>query len=81
MESREFIKMAAALIERVTNTPAHQATREEEQALQKKVNQAFMDLQNPTLPSAYRLRDAALKNGYTVSSQVRHRLAQFENLN
>lgn len=81
MESRAFIKTATSLIERVTNTPAHHATREEEQALQKKINQAFIDLQNPTLPSAYRLRDAALKNGYSVSSQVQQRLAQFENLN
>jgi hypothetical protein len=81
MESRAFIKVATALIERLNRMPAHSATREEEQAMQKEVNQAFVGLQNPTLPSAYKLRDAALAAGYNVSHQVQQRLSQFEHMN
>ncbi len=81
MESRAFIKVATSLIERLKQTPAHSATREEEQVMQKEVNQAFVGLQNPTLPSAYKLRDAALAAGYNVSHQVQQRLSQFEYLN
>ncbi len=81
MESRAFIRAATSLIGRIANMPARQATYEEEQAMQKEITQAFIGLQNPTLPSAYRLRDAALKGGYNVSHQVQQRLAQFEYLN
>jgi hypothetical protein len=82
MESRAFIKLAANLIEKVGNKPAHakETTQEEAQAMQKELNQAFVGLQNPTLPSAYKLRDAALAAGYNVSHQVQQRLAQFEHL-
>lgn len=80
MESRAFIKLAAVLIEKVGNKPSHSATQEEAQAMQKELNQAFVGLQNPTLPSAYKLRDAALAAGYNVSHQVQQRLAQFEHL-
>lgn len=40
----------------------------------------FIGLQNPTLPSAYRLRDAAIAAGYTVPEKVKQTLAFFDNL-
>lgn len=80
MESRAFIKHAATLIEKIEANPAHAAPEDTATAIQKEVGQLFAGLHNPTLPSAYRLRDAALKNGYSVAGPVQQRLAQFENL-
>jgi len=84
MESRAFIKAAAALIEKIEVARDTLSTGDEQRAtrdnLQKEANQLFGGLQNPTLPSAYRLRDVALRNGYAVDPKVQHRLAQFENL-
>lgn len=75
MESRAFIKAAADLI-----TKIEAAGDDQRDAVQKDVNVLFGGLTNPTLPSAYRLRDAAVAAGYTVKPEVLHRLAQFENL-
>lgn len=46
--------------------------------LQKDVSRLFVGLQNPTLPSALKLRDAALKAGLSISPQVLQRLHQGE---
>lgn len=78
MESRAFIKQAATLIDKLNKEVASDTLPDE--ATQKEVSQLFSGLQNPTLPSAYRLRDAATAAGYTVSQAVLQRLAQFENL-
>ena len=84
MESRAFIKAAAILIEKIEVARDTLSTSDEQRAtrdtLQKEASQLFGGLQNPTLPSAYRLRDIALRNGYFVDPKVQHRLAQFENL-
>lgn len=84
MESRAFIKAAAALIEKIEIARDTLSTGDEQRAtrdnLQKEVTALFNGLLNPTLPSAYRLRDVALRNGYAVDPKVQHRLAQFENL-
>lgn len=48
------------------------------ETVQKEVNQLFSGLQNPTLPSAFRLRDTAMRNGFHVSPMALNRLAQFE---
>lgn len=84
MESRAFIKAAAVLIEKIEtarDSMSPGAERDEvRNGLQKEVGQLFGGLQNPTLPSAYRLRDVALRSGYAVDPKVQHRLAQFENL-
>ena len=47
-------------------------------ATQKDINQLFSGLQNPSLPSATRLRDVAVSNGYTVDPRVQNRLQQAE---
>lgn len=76
MESRTFIRQAAPLIKRLEYTPAN--GDETSQNIQREINQLFQGLQNPTLPSAYRLRDAALGAGYSVNPQILQRLSQFE---
>lgn len=82
MESRLFIKAAVALTQRIKDHVLLSTTvkedREEGEAIQKAINNAFMGLQNPTLPSAYKLRDVALDNGFAVDPRVQHRLVQAE---
>jgi hypothetical protein len=82
MESRSFIRVAAELITKIEASQNTIGTTEElrsqREAIQKEVSQLFMGLQNPTLPSAYRLRDVALRNGFYVDPKVQHRLTQFE---
>jgi hypothetical protein len=84
MESRAFIIEAKGLIDEITVFSISALTYEDEQAqghaLQKRINQSFMGLQNPTLPSAYKLRDAALNAGFFVEPKRQHWLASFENL-
>lgn len=75
MESRAFIKAAGATIAKLVQSSPRDENRD---ALQREVNQLFSGLQNPTLPSAYRLRDAALRNGFNVDQKVLQRLSQFE---
>jgi hypothetical protein len=82
MESRVFIKTATALVQRIKDHALLAATvkedREEGEAIQKAVSAAFTGLQNPTLPSAYKLRDVALDNGFWVEPRIQHRLQQAE---
>jgi len=84
MESRTFIRIATELCSRIKETalastaddPFEQGTVE--QGIQKQINAAFVGLQNPTLPSAYKLRDVALDHGYYVDPRVQQRIAQAE---
>ena len=82
MESRAFIAEAAVLIEDIKTFQAAYLSPEEEMAqgtsLQKRINKSFAGLQNPTLPSAYKLRDAALDAGYSVDPRVLHNLTKAE---
>ena len=48
--------------------------------VQKELNQLFTGLQNPTLPSAYKLRDAAVANGFAVEPKIQHRLQQADGM-
>ncbi len=77
MESRAFIRNAANLMVRVRAVTAltEQDVRSQ---VQKEVNQLFQGMQNPTLPSASRLRDAVLNAGLTVPPSVAARLQQAE---
>lgn len=78
MDSRIFIKQAQALIGKMNEEVGSGVQVNEE--TQREINNLFKSLDNPTLPTAYRLRDSALIAGYTVQPQVLNRLAQFENL-
>jgi len=84
MESRTFIKHAQALIKAIDDNALLASTvgagQDDRTRLQKEVNQLFAGLQNPTLPSAYQLRDAALQHGFTVDNRVLYRIGQFDNL-
>ena len=84
MESRAFIAEATTLIGEIKIFQTAYLTPEDEMAqgtaLQKRITQAFTGLQNPTLPSAYKLRDAALGAGFFVDPKRQHWLAQFETL-
>jgi len=85
MQSLLFIKEAAALIRELNDFKVAKATildYSEEQAqgaaLQKRVGVLLGALQNPTLPSAYKLRDAAIEAGCAVDPQVLQKLKQYE---
>lgn len=81
MESRAFIKAAAELMLTIENNRQFIGTsselQEQRESVQKEINQLFSGLQNPTLPSAFKLRDTAERNGFHVSPVVLNRLAQF----
>ena len=82
MDSRLFIASAKPLIERITVNAMGLATPEEQherrEASQKELNQLFAGLQNPTLPSAFKLRDTALRHGFYVNPKVLNELSRFE---
>ena len=82
MQSQSFIKSAATLIERIELSGVVYVSPDEAQerdtAIQKDINQLFAGLQNPTLPSATRLRETALEHGFTVDPRVQQRLDQAE---
>ena len=83
MDSRNFIKQAADLVRRIKDLQLAESinvetSQDNRQAIQKDLSTTFGGLQNPTLPSAYRLRDVALDAGYTVDPKVLHRIQQAE---
>lgn len=84
METRKFIAAAAVLVQRIKDHAlvegirSTEESREEGNVIQKEINSAFTGLQNPTLPSAYKLRDVALQHGFAVDPRVQHRLTQGE---
>lgn len=84
MESRTFIKEATELVTEIKTFQAAYLSPEEELAqgshLQRKITSLFSGLYNPTLPSAFKLRDAALGAGFQVDPRKIQALAQFENI-
>lgn len=84
MDSRIFIKEANELIDDIKVFKAAYLQPEDEQmqgnALQKRTNVLFAGLQNPTLPSAYRLRDACAEVGLFVDPRTLQRIAAYEHI-
>jgi len=82
MESRVFIAAARALITKIedgANTIGTSSQlQDHREEVQKEVTQLFGGLMNPTLPSAFVLRNTAMRNGFHVSPMVLNRLAQFD---
>ena len=72
MDSRIFIASAQKLIAKLESGEADQAQA------QKEVGALFNGLLNPTLPTASKLRDAALKAGLHVDPMVQKRLRDAE---
>ena len=84
MESRSFIKAATQLIKEIEDNRLVESVRDHSQGgpdprvkIQREINRVFSTLQNPTLPSAYKLRDAAVANGYQVNRVVQEGIDQF----
>lgn len=84
MESRAFIRHSSKLATRIKMLKATAVTDEEMKTakleVQKELNQLFAGLQNPTLPSAYKLRDVAVANGFLVEPKIQHRLQQADSM-
>lgn len=84
MESRIFIKEATTLIEDIKVFKEAYLSPEDEHvqgsALQKRTTALFQGLQNPSLPSAYKLRDACAEVGLFVDPKVLQRIAAFDNI-
>lgn len=80
MESRQFIKAVKALISRKDISLNQDQSEELRQEVQKEIDHLFQVLQNPTLPSAGKLRDWALENEFRVNNNTLHRLAQAESM-
>lgn len=84
MQSLAFIREARKLVRALDDQRVAGFTRtirsDERFETQKKIDQLFAGLYNPTLPSAFHLRNAALDCGYTVDRRVLNRLSQFEYL-
>ncbi len=83
MESRTFIRQAAELQRRIKDLALAEnlnvdTSQDSRQQIQKDLSQTFTGLQNPTLPSAYKLRDAAMQAGYTIDPKILHRIQQAE---
>lgn len=80
MDSRVFIKQAAALKAKIALMSITSFQPETVAEVQRDLNQAFAGLQNPTLPSAASLCDAAVKAGFQVDARVQNRLKQAETM-
>jgi hypothetical protein len=78
MESRTFIRYAAGLVKVIEETHNTIGTAVELREQREEVQQLFAALQNPTLPSAFKLRDAALRNGFQVDPKVLNEMSRFE---
>lgn len=80
MDSRIFIRTATELRKEIKEFAAANLDHAEEQlrgsALQKDINAAFSGLQNPTLPTAEKLRDEAMAAGFAVNPQIVQRITQ-----
>jgi hypothetical protein len=84
MESRAFIRTAAAVIAKIEAGQQTIGTAEElrtqREGVQKEINLAFSGLQNPTLPSATKLRDTAVRAGYQVNPLIQQKIQQAESV-
>ena len=84
MESRAFIRHASTLIAKIENNRNQMMNAVElytfKETTQKEISQLFSGLHNPTLPSAYRLRDVCLRHGYSVDQKVQTNLGKFEHI-
>lgn len=76
MESRMFIKAAQQLITEMKEGVAPEL----HESVQKEIGRLFMSLQNPTLPSALKLRDCAVEHGFFLSPRIMQLLHQGETI-
>ena len=81
MESRSFIIAAKLLINKIETVQHTLGNSYESQEIRKEIatelNALFAALYNPTLPSAFALRDIALQNGFHVDQRVLNNLSKY----
>lgn len=82
MESRAFIKAADTLAVKIVAAQHYiggfDEIKSNSDSIQRELNQLFAGLQNPTLPTAFRLRDIAYRNGFYIDQRALARLKDFE---
>jgi hypothetical protein len=82
MESRVFIKAADQMIERIADFQGNFGTSDELRAkrevIQRDLTALFAGLYNPTLPTAFRLRDVAQRAGFSIDTRVLNNLSRFD---
>ena len=83
MQSLAFIKQARILVSKIEKQQlaVGSSTEDREQAkseIQKELNQLFSGLQNPTLPSASKLKDLATAAGFTIPQRAASTIQQAE---
>jgi hypothetical protein len=77
MQSQVFIKLVPDMITRMETAGPEDSSRDQ---IQKDLTALVVGLQNPSLPSASRLRDAALRNGFFISPQKREFISYGEGM-
>lgn len=86
MESTAFIKAAAVVTGKIKDIQVtsgisdYESEQRARDQVQKELSQLFAGLKNPTLPSAYALRDVAVDAGYTVDPRTLNFLQAGENM-
>ena len=82
MDSRAFILAAKTLIEKIEANRHTIGTavdlQNQREEVQREVGQLFGGLQNPTLPTAFKLRDVAMRNGFFVNPKSLNEMARFD---
>lgn len=79
MQTVTFIKTANSLIKEIRNFSATDDHAVQDK-IQKKINDLFSNLQNPSLMCAMDLKNAALKSGFNVDPRIVNQLDKFEKL-
>jgi hypothetical protein len=80
MNSMVFIRDAKILIARmetVAAMPAGEDRINNEKQVQQEIDYLFNNMTNPSLPTAWRLVEAARNNKYVVDSKIVHKVNQF----
>lgn len=77
MESRNFITEASQVIRQLKKMDRYGGYSDDTGQLQRRIDQLLSALQNPTLPSAFNLMEAALSAGFTVDRRHQQRIRQF----
>ena len=81
-DSHAFIVAAKTLIEKIEDNRNTIGTavdlQNQREDVQKEITSLFNGLQNPTLPSAFKLRDTALRNGFNINPKILNEMSRFD---
>lgn len=76
MESRIFIENAKSMMTKIRNV-TFLTSDKDKATLQQEINDLFSELQNPSLISAFNLKEAATNAGFTVNKHIVRAIDQF----